>query len=620
MKKLFLFLFLVAALLLESCGSKSGLSVDLIPFTSRKDGKVSMMKLNGEVVLSDEFSKESDVFSSDGMILEKKGEKVRYYTLSGNKLTEIETEVRIEAGTPFLNGYALVRDTDGRLSFIDKSGKKVLDLTSITAFTIVRAGIVSENLIKVKTAEGLWGYIDLDGKVVINPDYNMVENFVNGKARVRKPDGTVMVINTKNEVLFKGKEKLSYFPVSTSDEIAYFDNSEKDLFVGVKNLKGEDVVKDNKYRSINNLYSSDYYIVMDEENSFGVMNKKGEFLEDLRAKYENKPVCLKSGFAVLEDTKIKFFDKDGKRTTQADGYKSASTIDNEHLIVTLDNKQETTQLLNAEGKEILSDDIYLKDEGEFNSYLWYLNNYGPGHYENNVSLESTYFDFNKNFSALFSTLNGNGVLGLNGQSLFSKVNPVFASYTSKGGKKSENVKADRSLNYAIAFYFGVDDDYEAEDLDSENVAAADTTVAVVDSTAAYVEPPRNSVPDAYPSIGLYDRSYSVSGITLGDMSVSLTAQFSDYIKQATYGEIVDDIFKTSYYGQTGYQLNPSAYLNSLYISYSLDDYGMNEKFMKKAKEKLITMGWNQVSESDFEHNTTGNKITLNYGSLTFYFN
>ncbi|MFM7769404.1 MAG: hypothetical protein ACKO8Q_02485, partial [Bacteroidota bacterium] len=306
---------------------------------------------------------------------------------------------------------------------------------------------------------------------------------------------------------------------------------------------------------------------------------------------------------------------------QADGYKAAATIDNEHLIVTLDKKQETVQLMNMEGKELLSDDVYLLGEGEFNSYLWYLNNYGPGHYENNVSLESTYFDFSKNFNALFSTLNGNGIFGLTSQSLYSKVNPVFTGFKSKGGKKSADVKADRSLNYAIAFYFGVDDDYEVADAPSENYDADDAPAVAVDSAAAVsTDPPQSNTPDAYPSIGLYDRSYSVSDITMGDMNVTLTAQFSDYIKQATYGEIVDEIFKTSYYGQTGYQLNPSAYLYSVYISYSLDDYGMNDKFLKKAKEKLTSMGWNKITESDFVHNTSGNKITINYGSLTYYFN
>lgn len=82
----------------------------------------------------------------------------------------------------FQQGRAAVRDRSGRWGFIDTSGRPVGD------FVYDHAGSFSEGL-AVVVRDGLSGYVDLDGKVVIEPQYNRgALHFQGGLAKVHHYD------------------------------------------------------------------------------------------------------------------------------------------------------------------------------------------------------------------------------------------------------------------------------------------------------------------------------------------------------------------------------------------------------------------------------------------------
>lgn len=602
-----------------SCGKKNAeLPLDLLPVKFKKDGKVSLMKFNGEIVLTDEFSDESDVFSSEGVIYEKNESGVHYYTIDGKKLKEIKLDKKYEAGTPFHEGYALVRDEDGLLSYIEKSGKETFNLSTITEATIVRAGLVSDGLAKVKSSDGLWGYINMDGKLVIKPEYVMVENFINGKARVKKADGTVCVIDQKNKVLFTGKSKHNYYPVNGSDQLVFKDAAVSNGFVGVQNLKGETIIKDVKYKEIDNSKSNDLMIVKNESGLYGVIDEKGEYVGELRAKFEEAPVIVKNGFAVAEDKKIKLFDADGKSTKQVEGYKAVLSFDQEYLIGISSKNNALFQVLDLEGKELLPENMYLHADGsQIKSFVVNYVRNGPGSYENEVSLESTYFDFNKNFATLFASVTPTGMMQLTAQSNVAQVYKVFNELNAKQTTTTPKVRADRSMNYSYIF--------SSVDLSSspqEAVPSADTTISVPAAPApdAVETPAPPKIEDPYSYLTSYATSYSLNDVTVGELRVSLYAQYSDYIKKEIYGLIEDPIFKTSYTGLTGYELNPLAQLRSIQVSYTFDNGAMNNRFAEKLKEKLKIMGWKENGSTDLIHDGSTHTISLSGNTLRFNFN
>jgi WG containing repeat len=633
MQNLKLLLSGLLVLMLFSCSSNTDhLSIDLIPFQTKKDGKISLMKLNGEIVLSDEFNDGSKIFSSEGIILETKSDKVNYYRINDKKLTQITLEKNYEAGTPFFNGFALVRDEDGRLSFIEKSGKEAISLASISGINIVRAGIVSDGLIKVKSSEGYWGFIDTKGEIVIKPEYVMVENFVNGKARVKTDQGKVLVIDKNNKALFTGKEDFYYFPVNGNDEMVFFDKASKDKYAGLLTLKGEVVIKDAKYKYIRHMNGSDFLVVTNEDGLWGVVNKKREYVGELRAKFNQAPIILKDGFAVADDKKIKFYDKSGKLSRQVEGYGNAISIDGEHLIAET-NKKKSVQILNSKGEELLQDNIYPSSDTWMN--LFYKSRFinQLADFENQLSLESTYFDFETNFKAIFANTTQTGIWGITNASNVLVVEKAFNDLKARSSVKKATVKADRSLNYSYLFYAEKDPDtltQVGEDaataaLEGSTPAVDPSSSAAADSTATVVLPdvPKNVEPqvkDPYPFIGLYEREHKLASVHIGDITISATAYFSDYVKTETYGLIQDPIFKETHTGLTGYELNPIAQLKSINISYSLDDYDMNKKFAEKMISELGKMGWKEESAGNLVNTKTGNRISVSYGQVNFYFN
>lgn len=627
-KQLFGGLFL---LMLFSCSSNTDqLAIDLIPFQMKKDGKISLMKLNGEIVLTDEFNDGSRIFSSEGVILETKSDKVNYYRISDKKLTQIALDKNYEAGTPFYNGYALVRDEDGRLSLIEKSGKEVISLASISGINIVRAGIVSDGLIKVKSSDGYWGFINTKGEVVIKPEYIMVENFVNGKARVKTDQGKVLVIDKKNKALFTGKEDFYYLPVNGNDEMVFFDKASKDEYAGLVTLKGEVVIKDAKYKYIRHMAGSDFFAVKNEDRLWGVINKKSEYVGELRAKFNQAPIILKDGFAVADDKKIKFYDKSGKLLRQVEGYGDAVTIDGEHLIAET-NKKNSVQILNSKGEELLQDNIYPTSDTWMNLFYKSRFNNQFSDFENQLSLESTFFDFETNFKAIFSSITQTGIWGIANGSSVLLVEKAYNDLKARSSVKKATVKADRSLNYSYLFYAEKDANTltqigeEATAVAEEASPAVDSySSASADSTAvALPDAPDNAeaqVKDPYPFIGLYESTHRLTNVHIGDITISATAYFSDYIKTETYGLIQDPVFKETYTGLTGYELNPMAQLRSINISYSLDDYDVNKKFAEKMIGELKKLGWNEASSGNLVNEKTGNKISVSSGQVNFYFN
>lgn len=96
----------------------------------------------------------------------------------------------------FKNGFALVRESNGRTGFINKKGE-ITYIRKNLLYDLI--GDVSEGLYRVNI-RGKEGYLNLKGKVVIPFKYDYAEEFREGLAKVEK-NGKYGFINKKGKVV-----------------------------------------------------------------------------------------------------------------------------------------------------------------------------------------------------------------------------------------------------------------------------------------------------------------------------------------------------------------------------------------------------------------------------------
>jgi hypothetical protein len=93
----------------------------------------------------------------------------------------------------FSEGFANF-SLDERIGFVDLSGRVLVNPR------FERADEFSQGLAAVQL-DGKWGYLDEKGQLVIEPAYARAYKFSDGNAAVRRPDGTLMTINRRGEVV-----------------------------------------------------------------------------------------------------------------------------------------------------------------------------------------------------------------------------------------------------------------------------------------------------------------------------------------------------------------------------------------------------------------------------------
>ena len=146
--KLLLPVCLLMTFILSSCGGGGHKDqiLDYLAVKTKKDAnKISLLDYEGKIVAEDEFDETSTIIATNGVIYDfnSKTKKLKYWTLSDKKVKPLFDKV-FEAGTPFNEDYAVVRDDQGMLSLIDKNGKPAIaNLSKLGEYEVfsARAGV-----------------------------------------------------------------------------------------------------------------------------------------------------------------------------------------------------------------------------------------------------------------------------------------------------------------------------------------------------------------------------------------------------------------------------------------------------------------------------------------------
>lgn len=163
---------------------------------------------------------------SDGFVAVMIEKKWGYLDTHG----KLAIPLKYDNVTEFNSGYGIARLND-RFYIIDKNGNETL-IEDLGTLDVKR---FSESLAPFKSANELWGYIDVKGKTAINPLYKAVGYFINGIAWARDDRGLVGLINTKGEWILP-PEYNEIKPFDPESGLACVKKGEN---VGYINLSGE---------------------------------------------------------------------------------------------------------------------------------------------------------------------------------------------------------------------------------------------------------------------------------------------------------------------------------------------------------------------------------------------
>lgn len=325
MKKVHLLLFAVI-LVLASCGDNSEKPITHLPFQTEKDGRWGLIDMEGNILIEDEFKTAPSVViderfcvkNSDGLYefytaekkfkqigeeylsvgyfseglapVVKKDSRITYINKDGEvvfELTKYKNDP-IEEAYPFENGIARVRTASGKSGCINTKGEFVVPPLYSSIF------YAGENILLIKNEKDQWGYINYKGKTLIEPKYSDANGFnENGFAMVVM-NGKQIIINRKGKEILNLKDDMKISSWTDENLMPYsIDNKS----YGYLNLEGEKVIKLSSNIKEPSSFFNGYATFKNNDRDYGTINEDGEIV--IRAKYDE--LNMYNDFILYED-------------------------------------------------------------------------------------------------------------------------------------------------------------------------------------------------------------------------------------------------------------------------------------------------------------------------------
>lgn len=270
--------------------------------------------------------------------------KIAY--LKNDETMEMNTEIVIEQGTTYvswtfmadvLRHYMLITPPTVKAIEEDKDPEKIYKKVGTVEFI----DYFSEELARFEDNNGKWGFIDIDGNVVIEPIYDYVEKFHEiGKA--------VVVYNNKLGVINREGEQLfitDYDADKYNLELSLFDARYNFIIVNKHyvtetiKLIHEEAIIDMKGNTITDFYDwvrvDNGYITISKDEKYGILDFDGKTvlpIVDNREEYYKKEQELKEKYKDLDyftDTSKKTYVERLKEPDEhivLDDYKDLSAV------------------------------------------------------------------------------------------------------------------------------------------------------------------------------------------------------------------------------------------------------------------------------------------------------
>jgi len=287
---------ITATSILSSCGGGNSTSeVNLIPVENGKE--FQYINKEGKIIINPQFS-EATIFRNGLALVQTSGDKPKWGYISEDGKFAINAQYK--EATVFSDGLAWVVMENSAPSAIDKNGKVVFTLQNAEEVKVYSDGLAAFSTVNEK-GEQKWGFVDKEGKVVINPQFDDVSNFCDNKCGVMNSDSKWGFIDKEGKIIINyqfdgtGDFKNGKCVVESSDKKGLIDNDGKYII----NPQFSDMIIDG------NMY------LIEQDSKWGWCDKDGKIIINPQFGYAypfngNKITAVQSG------ENYGYIDKEGK--------------------------------------------------------------------------------------------------------------------------------------------------------------------------------------------------------------------------------------------------------------------------------------------------------------------
>lgn len=246
--------------MLVACGGNAP-SISLIPVKNGKE--FQYIDKEGKIIINPQFAVAS-AFREGLALVKPSGENGKYGFI--NEEGKYEINASYKDGTVFSDGLAWVVAENGPPTAIDSKGEIKITLQDAETVKIFSEGLAAFSILK--DGKSRWGFVNKEGKVVINPQFSKTGNFSDGKCAVKNEEGKWGYIDEE------GKIVISY----QFDEASKFVNGqavvEFDRKAGSIDEKGKYVINP-QFDGMQT--DGDLYIIQ-QGDKWGWSNREGEII------------------------------------------------------------------------------------------------------------------------------------------------------------------------------------------------------------------------------------------------------------------------------------------------------------------------------------------------------
>ena len=292
MKKI---LMIIAPLLLAGCSFfKSSKEIDLIPYLQKE--KYGYFDLDGKIIINPQFAY-ATAFREDIALVKTTGDKGKWGYI--DKSGKFIINATYKEATVFQEGLAWVVLENGAPSVIDKNGEIKFTLREAENVRLFSEDLAAFS--KVDKGNTTWGFVDKSGKQVINPQFDAVGDFHDGKCAIRNKEGKWGYIDKSGKIVINPQfDSASSF--KDGKAIVHLDEK-----AGVIDKDGKYIINP---QFKNAFQDGDKYLIV-QDDKWGWCDEKGKFI--INPQFDDADFFGGSKLAgVKSSDKWGYIDKDGK--------------------------------------------------------------------------------------------------------------------------------------------------------------------------------------------------------------------------------------------------------------------------------------------------------------------
>lgn len=390
---------LATAAVLSSCSSEPAMNqleskIDYLPFQSEKNGNWGMISTDGKVLFEDEFKNKPTMAYNDRFVVETDNGGCELYAAEEKPRQIGDT---FKAIGIFVDDVTPAVKDNEPVKLIDKEGKEIATLKTLEGKSVKKVSVFIEGLAVFETADHLFGAIDKTGKVIIKPDYCMLNICHDGRlvakdkkyADSEEYDGKICILDKKgNRVSEISLDKfVNYNKIVIDGKLIVQVDADGSREGGIIDEKGEWIVKPTSKIKMVTAIKGDKFIFVNADGDYGMMNLEKEVI--IRPKYDHLEFAACDRLFATRKNKEHYeqtvmLDLDGNEVgdetfTSTESYSDPSTVFvGKGLYAFVGTGKNEYSLLDRDGKIIQPKDVDIVNIGRL---------YGR------IFVESDYVDF-----------------------------------------------------------------------------------------------------------------------------------------------------------------------------------------------------------------------------------